>query len=147
MNEQTSPASLLDALIAKWRAEAAKIRTDDPSTYGTGRKMHKRMLNECAAELDALRPSLLIPPEKEKKNIMTYYGPHNCERCGATIVKASREEGGQSFDVPPLLLRVFQRGSEAGNPDVAYPMTWEPHVCGTTQSPRADAPPEAQIEA
>ena len=60
---------------------------------------------------------------------MIYYGPHACEICGQTIVKQAREEGGASFDPPPLLMRIFYRGSEAGNPDVAYPMVWTPHVC------------------
>ena len=122
MNEQTSPASLLDALMAKWRAEQAGYPSTSEGLHAAA------AVRLCAKELEALRPSLLTPREKEK-DIMTYYGPHNCEHCGATIVKASREEGGKSFDPPPLLLRVFQRGSEAGNPDVAYPMAWTPHVC------------------
>ena len=57
-----------------------------------------------------------------------YYGPHACEECGATIVKASRDHGGAAFDVPAHLLRVFERGAEAGNVDIAYPATWTPHV-------------------
>ncbi len=71
------------------------------------------------------------PPQRTKEKDMPYYGPHNCETCGQTIVKQAREDGSAAFDVPELLMRIFRRGAEAGNPDVAYPMTWTPHVCLT----------------
>lgn len=33
---------------------------------------------------------------------VVFYGPHPCEECGVTIVKASREQGGQAYDIPFL---------------------------------------------
>jgi len=76
-------------------------------------------------------PDLRWAAEQTQKGLqpMTYYGPHSCETCGQTIVKQAREEGGAAFDPPPMLMRVFLRGAEAGNPDVTYPMMWTPHVC------------------
>jgi len=29
-----------------------------------------------------------------------FYGPHECHRCGKTIVKASYTQGGEEFDQP-----------------------------------------------
>lgn len=71
---------------------------------------------------------------------MTYYGPHDCETCGQTIVKQAREDGGAAFDIPERLLRIFERGAEAGDPDVAYPVTWTPHVCSPTPTPSSGDP-------
>ena len=60
---------------------------------------------------------------------MVFYGPHECSVCGETIVKGAIEDGGQALNPPELLLRIYRRGSEAGNVDVTYPMTWAPHNC------------------
>lgn len=58
-----------------------------------------------------------------------WYGPHQCEACGEWIVRAELARGGEKFDPPAHLFRVFQRGAESGNPAVAYPAVWKPHVC------------------
>lgn len=60
---------------------------------------------------------------------VTWYGPHACETCGETIVRAEIARGGQKFNVPLLLLRIFQRGAENGDPAIAYPQQWTEHVC------------------
>jgi hypothetical protein len=57
-----------------------------------------------------------------------WYGPHACQVCGATIIKAARENGGAELEPPDRLMRIFHRGSESSNPDVTYPMVWKPHV-------------------
>lgn len=59
---------------------------------------------------------------------MAWYGPHPCEVCGVTIVKAAREAGGAELEPPNALMRVYQRGAESGNPDLVYPMAWTQHV-------------------
>ncbi len=66
-----------------------------------------------------------------------WYGPHACEVCGAEIVKAAIEDGGAMFDVPERLKRIYHRGSESGDVDVCYPMTWPPHVHKTERGPSA----------
>lgn len=44
-----------------------------------------------------------------------YYGPHECGLCAALIVKAAREQGGATFDMPV---------------DGPYPNTvWGRHTC------------------
>lgn len=53
-----------------------------------------------------------------------FYGPHPCEKCGVIIVKKSREQGGQAYNVP----------SEGGQ--------WESHVC----SKSSDKVPEGSGE-
>lgn len=89
----------------------------------------------------AVRYTVLRMPAGEAATPV-YYGPHACERCGRMIVKAAIEAGGQAFDPPPALLRVFRRGSEAGNVDVCYPATWRPHTCAA-----ADVDAWAQMSA
>ncbi len=59
---------------------------------------------------------------------VVWYGPHACEVCGVTIVKAARESGGAEFEPPARLMRVFNRGAEAGDVDTVYPAVWMPHV-------------------
>lgn len=66
--------------------------------------------------------------ESQNQNDVVWYGPHACSVCGETIVRAAQESGGQELDVPAHLLRVYQRGSEALNVDVAYPAVWRAHV-------------------
>lgn len=56
-----------------------------------------------------------------------WYGPHACEVCGVTIVKAAREDGGAEFEPPGRLMAIFHRGALSHDPDVVYPMTWTPH--------------------
>lgn len=70
----------------------------------------------------------------EPENV--WYGPHNCEVCGVTIVKASREQGGSEFEPPARLMRVYRRGSESDDVDVVYPMVWKPHVHGVDTRPK-----------
>jgi hypothetical protein len=44
-----------------------------------------------------------------------FYGPHLCQKCGRMIVRASFEDGGESFDQPDGPI---------------YPNTvWVQHVC------------------
>jgi hypothetical protein len=46
---------------------------------------------------------------------IVYYGPHQCDNCGAMIVKMGVEFGGTAFNAPKTY---------------AYPNTeWHPHVC------------------
>jgi hypothetical protein len=66
--------------------------------------------------------------EKAEGASCVWYGPHPCGVCGETIVKAALESGGAEFDVPEILMRVYDRGSEARNPGLVYPMVWKPHV-------------------
>jgi len=93
----------------------------------------------AAIEQPIVAPETQEPRAEQptEETTMTYYGPHDCEHCGHTIVKAAREDGGAAFDVPSHLLRIFQRGSEAGNVDVAYPVVWVPHVCQPSDRPNA----------
>lgn len=73
-----------------------------------------------------------------------WYGPHACSVCGVMIVKASREDGGAEYEPPARLLRIYQRGSESGSPDLVYPMTWRPHehdLARATGMPRASNTP------
>lgn len=67
---------------------------------------------------------------------VTWYGPHACAECGEIIIRANFEKGGAMFDPPERLLRIYQRGSESGTPDVVYPMVWRPHVHGENRPPR-----------
>ncbi len=54
-------------------------------------------------------------PVGPKTDTRTFYGPHECGKCGNRIAKASIEEGGAEFDYPA---------------EPIYPNTrWEPHVC------------------
>ena len=62
-------------------------------------------------------------------NETVFYGPHACDECGAEIVRAELARGGQKYDIPAHLARVFHRGAESGNVDVVYPTVWAPHVC------------------
>ena len=55
-----SSLSLLQGLIEKWRTEAKGIRTDDVSTYGKGRTMHKRILKACADDLASTLAALPV---------------------------------------------------------------------------------------
>lgn len=64
-----------------------------------------------------------------------WYGPHACDLCGETVVRADLHGGGQRFDVPELLLHIYRRGSESGNVEITYPMTWQPHVCRENAGP------------
>lgn len=59
---------------------------------------------------------------------VVWYGPHACEVCGATVIRAASEHGGERFDVPERLMRVYLRGSEAADPALVYPQQWVPHV-------------------
>lgn len=59
---------------------------------------------------------------------IVWYGPHECGVCGVIIIKAALDQGGEEFEPPPILKRVFDRGSECGNPNIAYPMIWKHHV-------------------
>lgn len=77
---------------------------------------------------------------------VVWYGPHACESCGSEIVRAARENGGESFDVPAHLMRVFRRGAEAGNPDIAYPTMWKPHTCVPRENSALPAPPDRSRE-
>lgn len=46
---------------------------------------------------------------------IVYYGPHECQNCGATVVKMGAEFGGNTFDQPQGPI---------------YPNTeWHVHVC------------------
>lgn len=76
----------------------------------------------------------------EKKEVI-WYGPHSCSVCGVIIVKAAMESGGEELEPPARLLRVFNRGSESGDPDLVYPTTWKPHVHDMT---RAAATPQPE---
>lgn len=52
-----------------------------------------------------------------------FYGPHPCKECGATIAKASHQQGGESFDYPEGPI---------------YPNTeWKRHACAV----QPNAPP------
>jgi hypothetical protein len=66
---------------------------------------------------------------------IVYYGPHQCDNCGAMIVKMGIEFGGTAFNAPKTY---------------AYPNTeWHPHVCDPTEVaayPRAVAQTQAPIE-
>lgn len=59
---------------------------------------------------------------------IVWYGPFACDVCGVTIVKAANKQGGAELEAPERLMRVFHRGSEAGDVQVVYPMTWKSHV-------------------
>lgn len=72
-----------------------------------------------------------------------WYGPHQCAECGVMIVKAARESGAAEFEPPDVLMRVFLRGAESGNPEVVYPITWTPHVHRVNGSAASPAPPKA----
>lgn len=72
----------------------------------------------------------------ETNNDVIWYGPHACAVCGVEIVKAAREQGGQELEPPELLMRIYRRGAENGNPDLVYPMAWTTHVHRTTDGPR-----------
>jgi hypothetical protein len=63
---------------------------------------------------------------------VTWYGPHSCETCGATIIRAALERGGEKFDPPTDLLDIFRNGSVAHRYDIPYPKVWTPHVCTET---------------
>lgn len=84
-----------------------------------------RLLNDGSWEAIKEPEQIAAPPPK----LCPFYGPHECDECGAMIVRASLESGGRKFDVPERLLRVFMRGSEAGDPEISYPQAWAQHVC------------------
>jgi hypothetical protein len=99
----------------------------------------------------ALVPRLL----KEKQMTETiWYGPHACQSCGVTIVKAAREQGGAEFEPPARLMQVYHRGSEAQQVDLVYPQVWAPHICDaaaverwkTLATPSAMPPEESPRE-
>jgi hypothetical protein len=74
---------------------------------------------------------------------VVWYGPHGCSVCGVTIVKAAIESGGAEFEPPARLLRIFNRGAEAGDPEFVYPMEWTPHVHRARSNNPAEMPPPA----
>lgn len=71
------------------------------------------------------------------------YGPHACEVCGITIIKAAREQGGEELEPPARLMEIYVRGSMNSNPHVVYPMTWTPHMHREPFLPPAEARPPA----
>lgn len=78
-----------------------------------------------------------------------WYGPHACESCGVTIVKAAREHGGAALEPPARLMDAYQNGARSRDVDLVYPMTWTPHLCDPvtveawkTQTPATIAPPD-----
>lgn len=77
------------------------------------------------------------------ENNSVWYGPHECNVCGVTIVKAALEDGGAEFEPPERLIRVYRRGSEAFDVNLVYPMTWKAHehvAVLTGSSPRNATP-------
>lgn len=97
-------------------------------------KRRYHVIRELRAQLRALPPPQRIGEHHMAENTV-WYGPHACAVCGVTIVKAAREQGGAEFEAPARLMRAFQRGSEAGDPELVYPMTWKPHVHAMTNAP------------
>lgn len=58
----------------------------------------------------------VTPPELRDQRLdqATFYGPHDCDRCGCLIVRTSQEDGGHRYDYPEGPI---------------YPNTrWVPHV-------------------
>lgn len=72
---------------------------------------------------------------------IVWYGPHACSDCGVLIIKAAHDQGGEELEPPARLLRVFHRGSEAGDPDLVYPHAWAPHVHLAADDPRRPPSP------
>jgi hypothetical protein len=57
-----------------------------------------------------------------------FYGPYPCERCDKTIVKASRQQGGEEFNYPDGPI---------------YPNTeWKRHDCSGEKASVAPSPQE-----
>ena len=91
------------------------------------------------AEYLAGRPPAGVAVSEPAANVATdqwtFYGPHPCEVCGVTIVKAARKHGGAEFYYP------------AEGP--IYPNTrWWPHVHAVTSSGPSQylGPPETERE-
>jgi len=56
-----------------------------------------------------------MSPISWRNSKITFYGPHSCENCGATICRMGREWGGNAFTYPQ---------------EPIYPNTeWSVHVC------------------
>lgn len=53
---------------------------------------------------------------KALSNKTIFYGPHECDVCGKTICKVSKDQGGEEYDYPTGII---------------YPNTeWKKHSCG-----------------
>ena len=118
----------------------------------------QRLVSGDAELFDAINAGIGVSPiaevlvrlkerPMEMESVRTWYGPHACEVCGVTIIKAAREDGGAEFEPPERLMRVYRRGSESADVDLVYPMTWKPHVHDMEAAKNwpaptsADAPP------